>query len=147
MIANRHYVQLSPASTDPHLQIANLLYFSLNDFERSTAQLRKCLHSDPDSKPCSRLFRRIKNHEKSISKARALREKRQFNSANKILLSAGDEKGVIDEIADEVKELKAAGVVNEKCPQSLLANLQEMVCDDFSEVCSPPFPPFVNVPC
>lgn len=136
---NRHYAQLSPASTDPHIQIANLLYFSLNDYERSTAQLRKCLHSDPDSKPCSKLFRRIKTYEKTLGKARGLRQKRQFASANKILLGSGveDDQGVIEEVKEEIADLKKDHVINDKSPQSLLADLNEMVCDDFTEVLSP----------
>ena len=136
---NRHYAQLSPASTDPHIQIANLLYFSLNDYERSTAQLRKCLHSDPDSKPCSKLFRRIKTYEKAIGKARGLRQKRQFTGANKVLLGNGDQDdlGVIEEVKAEVADLKKNHVVNSKCPQTLLADLNEMVCDGYSEVIAP----------
>ena len=137
--------QLNPSSTDPHLQIANLLYFSLGDYDRSTAQLRKCLHSDPDSKPCSKLFRRIKTYEKQVAKARGLREKRQWNSANKILLGVGTAKGAADADADagviadvkaDIDDLRRSDTLNEHCPQTLLAGLDEMVCDSFSEVCS-----------
>ncbi|KAI5806306.1 hypothetical protein EDC01DRAFT_143946 [Geopyxis carbonaria] len=132
-----HVAQLHPSSIDPHLQIANLLYFSMNDYERATAQMRKCLHSDPDSKPCSKLFRRIKNYEKEINKARGLREKRQFNSANKILIGTGEDVGVIAEVKEEVQELHESGSMNDKCPQSLMADLQEMVCDSFTEMKKP----------
>ncbi|KAF8541895.1 hypothetical protein BDD12DRAFT_827204 [Trichophaea hybrida] len=132
-----HVAQLNPLSIEPHLQIANLLYFSLNDYDRSTAQLRKCLHSDPDSKPCSKLFRRIKTYEKSIVKARDLREKRQWNSANKILMGVGEDTGVIDDVKAEVADLKKDDVINDLCPQSLMADLQEMVCDSFTEMGKP----------
>lgn len=135
--------QLNPSSIDPHLQIANLLYFSLADYDRSTAQLRKCLHSDPDSKPCSKLFRRIKTYEKQVAKARGLREKRQWNSANKILLGKGDadaDAGVIADVKAEIDDLRGSDTLNEHCPQTLLAGLEEMVCDSFIEVCSPSTP-------
>ncbi|KAA8893962.1 hypothetical protein FN846DRAFT_976560 [Sphaerosporella brunnea] len=132
-----HVAQLSPFDTTPHVQIANLLYFSMNDFDRSAANLRKCLHSDPDSKLCSKLLRRIKNYEKSVKKAKELREKRQFNSANKVLLTFGEDAGVIDEVKEEIDQLKREGVINAKCPLTLLAQLEEMACDDFTEMGKP----------
>jgi len=107
----------------------------MHDFDRSTAQLRKCLHSDPDSKPCSRLLRRIKNHGKAVKKAKDARGKRQWNTANKVL-GVTDETGVINDIKEDIADLKKEGTINEKCPQILLGDLQEMVCDDFTEVCS-----------
>lgn len=107
----------------------------MHDFDRSTAQLRKCLHSDPDSKPCSKLLRRIKNHGKAVNMAKDVREKRQWNTANKVLLGVADETGVIDDIKEDVADLKKEGIINEKCPQTLLGDLQEMVCEDFTEVC------------
>jgi DnaJ family protein C protein 3 len=134
----RHVAALNPGDTTPHIDIANLLYFSMNDFDRSTAQLRKCLHSDPDNKVCSKLLRRIKTHDKTIKKARDLRSKRQFNSANKLLLSSDpDEPGVIDEIKSEIEDLKKSGVINPKCPLTLLAELEEMACDSFTEMGKP----------
>jgi DnaJ family protein C protein 3 len=132
----RHVAQLTPSDTTPHIQIANLLFFSMNDFDRSTAQLRKCLHSDPDSKPCSKLLRRIKNYDKSVKKAKELREKRQFNSANKVLLSLGEDTGVIDDVKEEIAELEKDGIINARCPLTLLADLEEMACDSFTEVCA-----------
>jgi DnaJ family protein C protein 3 len=110
----------------------------MNDLDRSTAQLRKCLHSDPDNKVCSKLLRRIKNYDKSIKKAREFRAKRQFNSANKVLLSLDDEQpGVIDEVKEEIASLKTSGTINSKCPLTLLADLEEMVCDSFTEMGKP----------
>jgi len=117
--------------------VANLLYFSLNDFDRATTQLRKCLHSDPDSKPCSKLFRRIKSYEKQIGKVRGLREKRLFNSANKILVGTKDEDGTITEVKEDIVELKKNGYINEHCPEILLGNLLEMACDGYTEMNKP----------
>jgi DnaJ family protein C protein 3 len=130
----RHIAQLDPSSIDPHIKIANLLYYSARDYDRSTAQLRKCLHSDPDSKQCSKLLRRIKNYEKLIAKAKELRSKRQFNSANKIILGVGEEKGVMAEIEADISNLIKDGYINKQCPETLMAELQEMVCDSFIEV-------------
>lgn len=131
---HRHAVQLNPSSIEPHLEIANLLYFSLNDFDRATAQIRKCLHSDPDSKPCSKLFRRIKNHDKALKKVQQLREKRQFLSATKILVGSGEEPGEIVDVKEEIAELQQQGILNEHCPQELMAVLQDWTCECYFEL-------------
>jgi DnaJ family protein C protein 3 len=123
-----------PGNIDPHLQIANLLYFSVNNFERSVAQLRKCLHSDPDSKPCSKAFRRIKNLGKSVAEARALKERRQFNSAAKLLVGVGGEAGIIDKVKEDMVEIKKLGYYPPPCPEELLLELQEMACEAYTEV-------------
>jgi DnaJ family protein C protein 3 len=125
---------LAPGNIEPHLQIANLLYYSINDYERSVAQLRKCLHSDPDSKPCSKAFRRIKNLQKSIAKAKALQEKRQFNSAAKILVGVGEDTGVIEDVKEDMAEIKNSDYYPPPCPQELLLGLYEMACDSYTEV-------------
>ena len=131
-------MQLLPSNIDPHLQIANLLYFSVNDYDRSVAQLRKCLHSDPDSKPCSKLFRRIKNLEKSVAKVRTLVEKRQYTSATRLLVGHAGETGLIDEVKEEVADIKKAGYYTSACPEDLLLWLLETTCEAYTEVPPPP---------
>lgn len=132
-------MQLLPGNIDPHLQIANLLYFSVNDYDRSVTQLRKCLHSDPDSKPCSKLFRRIKNLEKSIAKVRTLVEKRQYTSATRLLVGHAGETGLIDEVKEEVADIKKAGYYTSACPEDLLLWLLESACEAYTEVPPPLF--------
>lgn len=126
--------QLNPSSLDAHIQIAALLYFTTNDYERAVAQLRKCLHSDPDSKPCSKSFRRIKSLNKSITTVNTLRQKRQFNSASKLLVGTSGEEGIIDEIKAEVQTYKAAGFINDMCSQDLLAHILEITCEAYTEM-------------
>src|SRR2546423_5261552 len=76
-----HVLQIHPSLVEPHLQISSMLFYSLGDTERGLAQIKKCLHSDPDSKPCKALFRREKALVKTIDKVSSLMESRQFNSA------------------------------------------------------------------
>ncbi|KAH0609541.1 uncharacterized protein H6S33_013027 [Morchella sextelata] len=129
-----HLAQLNPGDTKPHLQISSLLYFTVNDFDRSVAQLRKCLHSDPDSKPCSKAFRRIKSLNKSLASIEALRAKRQHNSAVKLLVGTPDDIGLIAEIKEELAELKEKAYINDKCPNELLAKLYDIACDSYTEM-------------
>lgn len=129
-----HLAQINPGDIEPHLQISSLLYFSVNDYDRSVAQLRKCLHSDPDSKPCSKAFRRIKTLNKSLTSINALRTKRQHNSAAKLLVGTPDDEGLIAEVNEELAELKQKGYINDKCPSELLAMLYDITCDSYTEM-------------
>lgn len=128
-----HVTQISPAALDPHLKIANLLYYSLNDYDRSVAQLRKCLHFDPESKPCKKAFKRIKQLNKDVTKAKTSKEKKQFITAARILVGTSEDVGVIAEINEEVKSLTAEGLYNDNCPRNLMAELKEIVCESYAE--------------
>lgn len=128
-----HVTQISPAALDPHLKIANLLYYSLNDYDRSVAQLRKCLHFDPESKPCKKAFRRIKQLNKDVMKAKTSKERKQFITAARILVGAVEHVGVITEVEEEVKSLHTEGLYNDNCPKKLMAELKEMVCESYTD--------------
>lgn len=145
-LRHRQILNLNPGDINPHLYIANLLFYSLNDFDRAATQLRKCLHSDPDSKPCSKLLRRFKNYNKSLTKAREHRSKRQYASCNKIMFtSEPDEPNLFTELTEDIAELekppksksKSASVdlptFHSKLPHELLADINELACESYSE--------------
>jgi DnaJ family protein C protein 3 len=129
-----HVLQIQPGLTEPHLQISSVQFFSLADTERGMAQIRKCLHSDPDSKSCKRLHRREKQIDKELSKIRKLFEKRSFSTAAKHLIGHGEELGLVQEIKDEVKELCEAGTIPGKAPNALYAQVVDMACESHVEV-------------
>jgi DnaJ family protein C protein 3 len=129
-----HVLQLQPGLTDPHLQISSILFFALKDTERGVAQIRKCLHSDPDSKSCKKLHRREKQIDKQLQKIKKLLEKKSWSSAAKLLVGSGEDVGLIQEIQDEVKELREAGTIPATAPNDLLADVIEMTCEAYSEV-------------
>ena len=131
-----HVLQIDPqGSLEPHLQMSAMFFYSLAETERGLAQIRKCLHSDPDSKACSRLFRREKNIDKQLGKIRGLIEKRQFAGAVKQLVKTSDENlGLIQEVKDDVKELRGQGYVHEKAPDTLVGVVVELACEAYTEV-------------
>lgn len=129
-----HVLQIQPGLTEPHLQISSVQFFSLADTERGLAQIRKCLHSDPDSKSCKRLHRREKQIDKELSKIRKLFEKRSFSTAAKHLIGHGEELGLVQEIKAEVKELLEAGTIPGKAPNALYAQVVDMACECHVEV-------------
>ena len=136
----QHVLQIAPGSIDPHLQISSMMFYSLGDTEKGLSQIRKCLHSDPDSKVCSRLYRQEKRLEKVLKQTRTMKEKRQYNSAVKLLVGSGEDTGLIDDVKADVAEAKAAGTIHKNSPNELYSSLIEMACDCYTEVYLLPFP-------
>ncbi|KAL7273351.1 hypothetical protein RUND412_003803 [Rhizina undulata] len=124
---------LNPSSLNTHIQIASLLYYTLADYDRSVAQLRKCLHSDPDSKPCSKSFRRIKNLEKTRQKAKDLLSKKQYALTAKLLVDRADEEGLITEVTSDISSLETGKILIPTAPSELLADINEIACEAYSE--------------
>ena len=137
----QHVLQIAPGRIDPHLQISSMLFYSLGDTEKGLTAIRKCLHSDPDSKPCKKLHRQEKKIDKQLKKIHQLRDKRQFNSAVKLLVGAGEDAGLIDLVKEDMKEAKADGMVHKNSPNEFHEALVEMTCDSYVEVRAsiPPF--------
>lgn len=131
----KHILQMQPGQTDPHVQIGAITFYALNDFEHGMEQLRKCLHSDPDSKSCKKMYRRQKNMDKEMGKLNKYFENKQYASSLKLLLPAGEEEGLVKEIKDDVKELREKGTIPENAPNELVGRVVEMVCEAYHEVC------------
>ena len=129
-----HVLQMSPQAIEPHLQISSMMFYAMGDMEKGLAQLRQCLHSDPDSKACSKLYRREKKLDKTLKQVRTFQEKRQFNSAVKLLVGSGEDAGLIDDIKEDIKAAKESGSIHQNSPNYLYSSLVEMVCDFYTEV-------------
>jgi DnaJ family protein C protein 3 len=131
----KHVLQMQPGLTEPHMQISSITFYALADLEHGMEQLRKCLHSDPDSKSCKKLYRKEKILEKQLTKMDKYIEKKQYASALKILLPSGEDLGLVQDIKDDVKELREAGTIPEHAPNELVARVVERVCEAYHEVC------------
>lgn len=130
-----HVLHLAPGSVEPHLQISYTQFYALGDTDRGVAQIRKCLHSDPDSKPCSRLFRRQKQIGKALEKLHGFMEKRKFSNAANLLVGTGGETGLIDDVKEDVKEARKAGYIHRKAPDNMYIYLVETACEAYRGVC------------
>lgn len=131
-----HAVQISPRLIDPYLQMSSMLFYSVGDLDKGIAQIRKCLHSDPDSKACSKLYRSEKQVDKTMKDITALKNKRQFNSAVKLLVGVGEDPGLIQEVKESVFSGKTLGYIHKNSPNELYTSLIELTCELYSDVSS-----------
>lgn len=128
-----HMANLDMAITEPHIHIAHLQFYALNEFDRSMAQLRRCLHYDPESKPCKKPFRKLKQYNKAINKAKEMKSKKQFLGSARFLIGTKEEPGALEEIREDILTLREEGLLNDNSPNELLAHLLEFVCEAYSD--------------
>ncbi|PGH16097.1 hypothetical protein AJ80_05312 [Polytolypa hystricis UAMH7299] len=131
-----HVLQISPGLVEPHLQMSSMLFYSVGDFDRAIVQIRKCLHSDPDSKVCSRLFRREKQVNKRLVEVDGLFEKRKFSKVAELLTGSKDDTGLIEDVKQDVEDGKAAGYIHKNAPNTLYVNLVEKACETYRQMSS-----------
>ncbi len=130
----QHILQLKPGDTTPHMQISATTFYSLGDLNRGMAQIRKCLHSDPESKTCKKLLKQEKSVEKTVARVDKALEKNQPMTGVKLLVSSGDDAGLINEVREQVQQLKKDGIIPETAPNALLARLVDYACQAYYEV-------------
>ncbi|KAI1149703.1 DnaJ domain-containing protein [Nemania diffusa] len=130
----QHILQMRPGDTTPHLKISATTFYGLGDMTQGLAQIRKCLHSDPDSKTCKKLMKQEKSVDKTWAKVNKALEKKQPMSGVKLLVPSGDDdKGLIEEVKEQIRELKNDGIIPEKAPSALLTQLVEAACQAYYE--------------
>jgi DnaJ family protein C protein 3 len=129
-----HTLQISPGLIDPHLQISSMLFYTLNDSDRGLSQIRKCLHSDPDSKPCNKLYRREKQLDKRVRKLQDSVAARKFNNVLNLLVGVDGEPGLIEDVKGDVKQARETGHIFSESQGLLYATLIERACEAYNEV-------------
>lgn len=127
-------LRVSPNNVEPFLQVSSLLFYSLNERERGITLMRKCLHSDPDSKACSRMFRREKQIAKALASVDDLRANRKLVKAADILAGGQEDGGLVKDVKEAVKEALDAKLIHPKAPNELYASLVETTCEVLREV-------------
>ncbi|KAL8951690.1 MAG: hypothetical protein Q9222_002370, partial [Ikaeria aurantiellina] len=133
-----HVLQIAPESVEPHLQISSMMFYSVGDMDKGLSQIRKCLHSDPENKACSKLYRRERQIEKTMKQITTFKDKRQYNSAVKLLVPTGENVGLLQEIKEEIEAGKEAGHIHKNSPDDLHGSLVEMTCELYTELINIP---------
>lgn len=137
----QHILQMKPGDTTPHVRISAMQFYALGNLQEGMASIRKCLHSDPDSKVCKRLLKDEKMVEKVVAKVTKALEKNQHMTAVRQLVPTGDDEGLIKEVKDQVQKLREDGTIHKAAGNGLVARLVEMACQAYYEVSN--LPPLV----
>lgn len=129
-----HILNLRPGDTTPHVKISAITFYALGDLQQGMANIRKCLHSDPDSKVCKKLLKQEKAVEKTIAKVEKAFGKNQPMTGTKLLIPSGEDAGLIKEVEEQVAELRKEGIIPPTASNQLSVRLVEMACQGYYEV-------------
>lgn len=130
-----HVAQLT-SSPDTYQQISATYFYALDETDSGLTQIKHCLHSDPDSKACSKLLKREKAIDRRRKKVTAFIEKSHYSQAVKLLVGAGDETGLLQDTKEETAQLMRDGLLPAKAVNQLYRNLVETACQCYNEVWS-----------
>lgn len=129
-----HVLQLRPGDIAPHIIISATTFYGLGDLENGLSQVRKCLHSDPDSKVCQNLHRQQKAIRKAYTRAEAQLKKSQTTSAGRTLVGTVEEPGLITLVREQEEQLRKDGRIPLRAKAGLHDMVVDMVCHAYSEV-------------
>ncbi|CAK4022715.1 subfamily C member 3 [Lecanosticta acicola] len=129
-----HVLQINSALTEPYLQVAATTFYSLGDTDKAITAISRCLHNDPDNKQCSKLRKAEKAIDRTYKKVCGLMEKRQYNSAVKLLVPQGEDPGLLQEVKDDIKAYRKAGYIHPKATDGLYGRLVERTCEAYTEM-------------
>lgn len=130
----QHVLYLNPGDVSPHLVISAVNFYALGDLEKGMAQVRKCLHSDPDSKPCRALLKQEKAVEKTLAKVDKALGKNQPSTAARNLVPGSDGDGLIREVKDQIQKLRTTGILPQSSPDNLNSRLAGLACQCYYEM-------------
>lgn len=131
MVDLQHLLQLQPGMTDPHIKISVLNFYGFSDTKRGIDQLRKCLHSDPESKLCKVLYRQEKKMDAKIDQVKKYLKMKQYITAVKALLPTGDDVGLVQQVKDDVADLIKSGSLTKNSPNGLVELAVQMTCEAY----------------
>ncbi|KAG6030182.1 hypothetical protein E4U41_000161 [Claviceps citrina] len=128
-----HVLQLRPGNTDPHVVISATTFYGLADLDNGLRQVRKCLHSDPESKVCKTLHNQEKRMQKAVTKIEAQLSRGQTTTAGRALVGTVDEPGLLPDLRVQIDNLKREGRLPSNARIKLYEKMVDMVCQAYSE--------------
>ncbi|EJT75282.1 DnaJ and TPR domain-containing protein [Gaeumannomyces tritici R3-111a-1] len=132
----QHVLNMRAGDVGPYVKISANAFYALGDLTNGLAQIRKCLHSDPESKPCKKLLRREKTIEKALAKVEKAFSKNQPMTGTRLLVPSSDDEGLIKEVKDAVSELREDGTIPKAAPNVLVARVVELACQGYYDMSS-----------
>ncbi|KAK4108150.1 TPR-like protein [Canariomyces notabilis] len=129
----QHILQMKPGDTSPHVKISAITFYALGDTQEGMAAIRRCLHSDPDSKVCKRLLKEEKLVDKVLQKVTKALEKNQHMTAVRQLVPSAEGDGLIKEVKEQVSRLREDGTIPKAAGNVLVSRLVGMACQAYYE--------------
>ncbi|EME40081.1 hypothetical protein DOTSEDRAFT_74817 [Dothistroma septosporum NZE10] len=129
-----HVLQINSNLKEPYLQIAVMTFYSLGETDKGITTISKCLHNDPDNQSCSQLRKSQKAIDRTLKKFKTLKDKRQYNSAVKLLIPQSGDPGLLQEVKDDTRAHREAGYIHAQAPDGLYGNLVESACECYTEM-------------
>ena len=132
----QHVLHIRPGDTKPHLVVSATTFYGLADLDAGLAQIRKCLHSDPDSKVCKKLHKQEKAVQKAFTRATGQLNKGQTTTAGRTLVGTAEEPGLVPMVQEHISELREDGSIPTQAKPILYNILIDMTCQAYLEVCT-----------
>lgn len=129
----QHVLHLKPGDTTPHVVISATSFYALSDFENGLAQIRKCLHSDPESKVCKALHKQEKAFHKKFGRAEGQLKKGQSTTAGRTIVGTSEEAGLLAIAKEQFDALAKDGMIPTHASSRLHSTLTEMACQAYTE--------------
>ncbi|KAI7872340.1 hypothetical protein BDF14DRAFT_1752341 [Spinellus fusiger] len=123
---------LSPSEPALLLRLSKLNYFSLYEAQHALAQVKQCLHYDPEQKACKALFRLIKKMEKELNSVLADMGKKKIQTALNRLIGTSSKQGLVSEIEKEEKDIENDLNLKEQ-PRRLALKAYETACSIYGQ--------------
>ncbi|RMZ81417.1 hypothetical protein DV738_g2336, partial [Chaetothyriales sp. CBS 135597] len=142
----QHVLQLNPSAVQPHLQIAALQFYILGDTEAGLGSIKRCLHADPESKPCKALFREMKTLSKSLDQVTSLMENRKYSGALKLLVDqpanpdvTEPEQGILSQIKSNIAQHSPNYILSPPttAPSALYTTFLSHTCNAYQSISAP----------
>ncbi|CAO3611531.1 unnamed protein product [Cunninghamella blakesleeana] len=126
-------VHITPSDHELQIQLAKINFFLLNEPEGAVANLKQCLHYDPEQKQCKNLFRQIKKLNKSLKLIMENYDKKKYSTSSNQLIGTSTRQGLIEQIKEQFEQIKKdleldKDNVKYTIPQRLLTQCYELAC-------------------
>ncbi|GMK57774.1 hypothetical protein CspeluHIS016_0406080 [Cutaneotrichosporon spelunceum] len=101
---------LNPSSQELRVRLAHLAFFFI-DPATAVAELKKCLHYDPDSKVCKPLHKKMRAFDRDLVKARNFSASDKHSDARRIITLMRGEEGLMARFDKLLEDSEAAGAI------------------------------------
>ncbi|KAI8067110.1 hypothetical protein BC940DRAFT_301323 [Gongronella butleri] len=125
---------ISPSDASLHTDLAKINFFLLGQPEGAIANLKQCLHYDPEQKQCKAEFKKLKKLNKAVKAIHEKIQEKKTSTATNQLIGTATREGLVVQIKKETDDaLQAllpdfAGKLSD-IPQRLLLSCYETACD------------------